>query len=238
MSALTRRTVSMLALGGVTIGLSGCGGFDDVSTVGSISTEAPPLPRRGTVRTPGYDAIYGEITGEQFPIPAFDYTVLNPDNLRARVDYPTGEPSGTIIVDPRRHSLYYVEGRGRATRYGVGVGREGFGWNGVASINVRRPWPDWIPPREMVEREPHIREQLTDTPRGKGVPGGPKSPLGARAMYLAANGADTGYRIHGTFEPETIGTDVSSGCIRMINQDIIHLYGRTTQTNRVVVLAA
>jgi lipoprotein-anchoring transpeptidase ErfK/SrfK len=117
------------------------------------------------------------------------------------------------------------------------VGREGFGWSGTAKINMRRSWPDWVPPKEMVARDPEIRSQLVATSRGPGVPGGPTSPLGARAMYLFADGRDTGYRIHGTAEPETIGTNVSSGCIRMVNQDVIHLYQRAPEGTQVIVLS-
>lgn len=102
----------------------------------------------------------------------------------------------------------------------MGVGREGFGWSGEAHVNMKRNWPDWIPPREMIERSPEIVAQLERTSRGLGVPGGQRSPLGARAMYLFGDGRDLGYRIHGTTEPETVGTNVSSGCIRMINQDM------------------
>lgn len=235
MSPQTRRSVTLLGLGALATGLSACS--SDSPIFGSFATKEPPQAPRRPVRTANYAAVYGSISGEQFPIPAFDYTSMDPDVLRANVDYPTSEAPGTIVVEPRQHVLYFVESGGRATRYGVGVGREGFGWNGIATINVRRAWPDWVPPREMVERDPAVYAQLTDTPRGRGIPGGSKSPLGARAMYLAAGGRDTGYRIHGTWEPGTIGSDVSSGCIRMINQDIIHLYGRTTQTNRVVVVA-
>ncbi len=236
MSSYTRRAVAGFSLGGMAFGLSACAGLSDMPVFGSAAPE-PPSGRRRAVRTADYAKVYGAIEGERFPIPAFDYTAMDPETLRANVDYASAEAPGTIVVEPRRHALYYVEGSGRATRYGVGVGREGFGWNGQASINVRRAWPDWVPPREMVERDPAIAAQLTDTPRGRGIPAGPKNPMAARAMILAANGRDTGYRIHGTWEPETIGTDVSSGCIRMINQDIVHLYGRTTQSNRVVVVA-
>lgn len=237
MPAFTRRSVTFLGLGLLSPGLSACAGLSDMPVFGAAAPPEPDPRRRRSVRSGDYARIYGPIAGEQFPIPAFDYTVMDPDNLRANVAYASDQAPGTIVIDPRQHVLYYVEGRGRATRYGVGVGREGFLWNGQASINVRRSWPDWVPPREMIERDPAVAAQLTDTPRGRGVPGGPKNPLGARAMILAANGRDTGYRIHGTWEPETIGSNVSSGCIRMINQDIVHLYGRTTQSNPVVVMA-
>ncbi len=102
---------------------------------------------------------------------------------------------------------------------------------------MKRDWPDWVPPKEMVARDPEIRAQLVSTERGQGVPGGSTNPLGARAMYLFAKTGDTGYRIHGTTEPETIGTHVSSGCIRLVNQDVIHLYHRSPEGARVVVLA-
>ena len=118
------------------------------------------------------------------------------------------------------------------------MGREGFGWTGKAQINMRSAWPDWVPPQEMVARDPEIRRQLGPTSRGEGVPGGAKNPLGARALYLFSETGDTGYRIHGTTEPETIGTSVSSGCVRMVNQDVIYLYGRTPESAKVIVLPA
>ena len=125
---------------------------------------------------------------------------------------------------------------GRAIRYGVGVGREGFGWSGMAEIKDKQAWPDWYPPEEMIQRQPEIKKQVEQLEGGLGVPGGPRNPLGARAMYLWQNGKDTLYRIHGTLEPWTIGTNVSSGCIRMINQDAIDLYERVPLGTKVVVL--
>lgn len=229
-SVVDRRLVTFGGLAAIGSALGGCGGLPGLFETASRDGGGP-------VRTADYAKIYGRIEGEQFPIAAFDYTSMDPGLLRANVAYRGPEPAGTVVVEPARHVLYLVEGGGRATRYGVGVGREGFGWTGVADINMRRAWPDWVPPKEMVERDPAVYAQLTDTPRGRGVPGGPKSPLGARALYLFAEGRDTGYRIHGTTEPETIGTDVSSGCVRMINQDILHLYGRTAKGAKVTVLA-
>src|SRR5918995_1396603 len=126
---------------------------------------------------------------------------------------------------------------GRAVRYGIGVGREGFGWSGSATIQEKREWPDWYPPKEMVQRQPEIRPELTRLQGGLGMPGGPRNPLGARALYLWQNNRDTLYRIHGTTEPWTIGTSVSSGCIRMINQDAIDLYDRVPLGTKVVVLS-
>ncbi len=150
---------------------------------------------------------------------------------RQRVDYETKQKPGTIIIDTRKHYLYYVLGEGRAIRYGVGVGRDGFGWKGTVSVGRKAEWPAWVPPPEMIARE---------RKRGRILParmeGGPRNPLGARALYLYQGGRDTIYRIHGTSEPWTIGLNVSSGCIRLLNRDVIDLYNRTKVGARVIVL--
>jgi lipoprotein-anchoring transpeptidase ErfK/SrfK len=125
-----------------------------------------------------------------------------------------------------------------AVRYGVGVGKAGFGWSGTATIRDKQEWPDWYPPKEMFGRRPELMEQMGELPGGPGMPGGPGNPLGARALYLWQGNKDTLYRIHGTFEPWTIGTNVSSGCIRMINQDVIDLYNHTPTGTKVVVLSS
>jgi lipoprotein-anchoring transpeptidase ErfK/SrfK len=139
------------------------------------------------------------------------------------VEYHGDEKSGTIVIDTSNKFLYLVEGGGRALRYGIGVGRPGFTWSGVKTISAKREWPDWTPPPEMLARRP-------DLPRH--MEGGPENPLGARAMYLGSSL----YRIHGSNEPWTIGTNVSSGCIRMRNEDVIDLYDRVNVGTRVVVL--
>jgi lipoprotein-anchoring transpeptidase ErfK/SrfK len=150
---------------------------------------------------------------------------------RTTVDYKTGQAPGTIIIDPREHYLYLVLGDGRAIRYGVGVGREGFGWHGTVRVGRKAEWPGWTPPPEMIARE-----------RGKGIilpaymEGGVRNPLGARALYLYNSGGDTAYRIHGSNEPWTIGRDVSSGCFRMVNRDVIDLYNRARVGAKVIVL--
>ena len=149
----------------------------------------------------------------------------------------TSEAPGTIIVDPRSRYLYLVEGNGTALRYGVGVGRQGFAWSGTATINSKQEWPDWYPPKEMFDRQPELMEQMGELPGGPGMAGGPGNPLGARALYLWQGNKDTLYRIHGTFEPWTIGTNASSGCIRMINQDVIDLYERVPLGAKVIVLS-
>ena len=142
---------------------------------------------------------------------------------RQIVAYPTHEAPGTIIIDTPNTYLYYVLGGGQAIRYGIGVGREGFTWSGVQTITKKAEWPDWTPPPEMIARQPYLPRHMA---------GGPGNPLGARAMYLGG----TVYRIHGTNAPQTIGTKVSSGCIRLTNQDVVDLYSRANVGTRVIVL--
>jgi lipoprotein-anchoring transpeptidase ErfK/SrfK len=183
-----------------------------------------------------YSAIYGPVAGERFPVPAVSLSGIHPNYLRRAVSYPSNETPGTIIIDPHSRYLYLVQGSGRALRYGIGVGRQGFGWSGVATIRDKQEWPDWYPPKEMIQRQPELKRHMSQLRSGPGVAGGPGNPLGARAMYLWQGNKDTLYRIHGTNEPETIGQSVSSGCIRMLNQDVIDLYQRTPLGSKVVVL--
>ena len=153
-----------------------------------------------------------------------DITAEMPARLRRQVvNYSTSEAPGTIIIDTPNTYLYFVLGDGKAIRYGIGVGRQGFTWSGVKSIERKSEWPDWIPPAEMLQRQPYLPRFMA---------GGPGNPLGARAMYLSGSE----YRIHGTNAPATIGERVSSGCIRMVNDDVIDLYGRTHVGTKVVVL--
>ncbi len=147
------------------------------------------------------------------------------------VEYRTAEKPGTIIIDTSKRRLYYVLKGGRAIRYGVGVGRQGFQWSGTARIKRKAEWPGWRPPAEMIERERAIGRELPEY-----MPGGPNNPLGARALYLFQGSRDTLYRIHGTNQPQTIGQAVSSGCIRMINEEVIDLYRRTRMGAKVIVL--
>ena len=147
--------------------------------------------------------------------------------LPALVDDPTGESPGTIVVDTKQRYLYLVLADGKAQRYGVGVGREGFGWTGRVAVGRKAEWPTWTPPAEMRKRQPHLPVSMK---------GGPNNPLGARALYLYDGGRDTIFRIHGSNEPGTIGHAVSSGCIRMRNEDVIELYSRAPVGTRVVVM--
>jgi len=148
---------------------------------------------------------------------------VRPELRRTVVDYRGKEAPGTIIVDTPNKFLYYVMGGGQAMRYGIGVGRDGFTWSGVHAISRKAEWPDWYPPQEMIARQPYLPRMTA---------GGPGNPLGARAMYIG----NTVYRIHGTNAPQTIGRNVSSGCIRMMNEDVVDLYSRVQVGSKVVVL--
>jgi len=181
----------------------------------STSASAAPLPLFPFVMTPPVQA-------------APDQNEVAPAQLPARlkrqiVSYPTREAPGTVIIDTPNTYLYYVLGNGQAIRYGIGVGRDGFTWSGVQSVTKKAEWPDWTPPPEMIARQPYLPRYMA---------GGPGNPLGARAMYLGG----TVYRIHGTNAPETIGTHVSSGCIRLTNQDVSDLYSRVNVGTKVIVL--
>jgi lipoprotein-anchoring transpeptidase ErfK/SrfK len=148
------------------------------------------------------------------------------------VSYPTNEAPGTIIVNTGERRLYYVLGDGQAIQYGVGVGRQGFQWSGVAKVGAKREWPAWHPPQEMIQRE--LAQYGRQLPAR--MEGGPGNPLGARALYLYENGRDTLYRIHGTNEPRSIGLATSSGCIRMLNEEVIDLYNRVSMGAKVIVI--
>ena len=196
------------------------------------------VPLRALAQGADPDQLYAAVPGEPFPVPAIDLSRVRNRFLRQIVYYDSNEEAGTIIIDPGRRFLYLINGDGRALRYGVGVGREGFAWSGVANIHSKQEWPDWYPPKEMLQRDPSIMQVMHKLRGGIGMPGGPGNPLGARAMYLWQGNKDTLYRIHGTIEPWTIGTSVSSGCIRMINQDVMDLYDRVPVGTKVIVLPA
>jgi lipoprotein-anchoring transpeptidase ErfK/SrfK len=166
---------------------------------------------------------------EMFAVEPVDLTAIDPRYWRQLVANRTGEAAGTIVVDPDARFLWLVMENDMAMRYGVGVGRDGFAWHGTATIARKAPWPRWTPPPEMIRRQPELKMWAA------GMAGGPENPLGARALYLYQNGKDTLYRLHGTNEPDSIGQAVSSGCIRLLNADVIDLYGRVPIGSRVVV---
>jgi lipoprotein-anchoring transpeptidase ErfK/SrfK len=192
---------------------------------GTAATAGPALPKPE-------DNVYVAKSDGTYTVPALPVDQIPEPYRRQVVDYETDQAPGTIIIDPSQKVLYYVMGKKKALRYGIAVGKEGFQWSGEAVVAEKKPWPTWTPPPEMIDRKPEL-EKWKD-----GQPGGPTNPLGARAIYLLSNGVDYGYRIHGTPEWQSIGRNASSGCIRMINQDVMDLYERVQGGEKVIVLTA
>jgi lipoprotein-anchoring transpeptidase ErfK/SrfK len=191
-------------------------GIEGAAAPGEVTGSVPNSAGTGSTSTVA--ALPPEYQPEQGPPQE-----LPPQFRRQIVDYPTNQPPRTIVVDTMHTYLYLVLGHGKALRYGIGVGREGFTWSGTERISRMKEWPDWYPPKEMIARQPYLPRFMA---------GGETNPLGARALYLG----NTLYRIHGTNQPSTIGTYVSSGCIRLTNDNIEDLYDRVTVGTRVVVL--
>jgi lipoprotein-anchoring transpeptidase ErfK/SrfK len=190
-------------------------GTANAQVLGYAPAPQNSFPSNGIMATPDDSAVPAEGRGSSYVLP---------ERLRRTVvTLATGEAPGTVIIDTGNTTLYYVLGQGRAIRYGVGVGREGFTWSGVQTISRKAEWPDWHPPTQMIARQPYLPRFMA---------GGPGNPLGARAMYLGSSE----YRIHGTNDPTTIGKFVSSGCIRLTNEDVADLFSRVDVGTRVVVL--
>ncbi|HLQ17699.1 MAG TPA: L,D-transpeptidase [Tabrizicola sp.] len=185
-----------------------------------------PLPKAG-------ENVYVATMDAGIEIPALPVDKIPETHRRQVVAYETDQPPGTIIINPKTKLLYYVLGKNKAIRYGIAVGKAGFEWSGEAIVAEKKPWPRWIPPKEMIARRPELAK-FDEV----GQPGGPTNPLGARAIYLTSGGRDYGYRIHGTPEWQSIGRNASSGCIRMINQDVLDLYSRVKGGEKVIVLTA
>jgi len=182
--------------------------------------------------SPAARAMYAALPGERFPIPAARIDRLAPRYYRQVVADPTGERPGTVVVDTPERYLYWVMEGGRAMRYGVGIGRDGFTWGGRGTIAYKRAWPRWTPPPEMIGRQPELEIYR------HGMEPSLENPLGARALYIFQNGADTLYRLHGTTEVATIGKAVSSGCVRLLSQDVIDLYERVPSGSPIIVRQA
>ena len=189
----------------------------------TVSTAAPPV---GKVAA----GVYVATKDGSYLLPAVPVEKVPTEFQRQTVAYTTDQPVGTIIINTQAKHLYLVIGKNKAIRYGISVGRAGFEWSGEALITDRKAYPTWFPPAEMIERKPELAKWE------KGQPGSPENPLGVRALYLTTNGVDYGYRIHGTPEWFSIGKNASSGCIRMIHQDVIDLYNRVPLGTKVVVL--
>jgi lipoprotein-anchoring transpeptidase ErfK/SrfK len=197
-----------------------------VGTMAASPASAQALSYANDAPTMAWPSLDNRVQAPQdqtAPVPQRDTDVLPPALRRQVVDYAGSEAPGTIVIDTTHTVLYYVLSDHRAMRYGVGVGREGFTWSGTEIVSRKAEWPDWIPPSEMIARQPYL-------PRF--VAGGPGNPLGARAMYLG----ESKYRIHGTNDPTTIGKFVSSGCIRLTNTDVQDLYSRVSVGTKVIVL--
>ncbi|MGL4238685.1 L,D-transpeptidase [Tabrizicola sp.] len=196
------------------------------TTTGPTASSQPGLPKAD-------ENVYVASMDAGITIPALPVEEIPESHRRQVVAYESDQPPGTIIINPKTRLLYYVLGKNKAIRYGISVGKAGFEWSGEAIISEKKQWPRWIPPKEMIARKPELA-QYDEV----GQPGGPTNPLGARALYLTSGGRDYGYRIHGTPEWQSIGRNASSGCIRMINQDVIDLYGRIQGGEKVIVLTA
>ncbi len=222
-SLLTRRSFVQLAAVTSLGMLGGCVSMPEVASV----------PRVDPRKNPFYDMIYGPKPDELFPLPAIPYETIDPRYLRQEVADPTGERPGTIVVDTAERFLYLVREDGMALRYGVGIGREGFAWSGRAIIQWKRKWPTWTPPEDMIAREPELQQYSA---ANGGMPPGLMNPLGARALYIFQNGQDTLYRLHGNPDYTSIGKAVSSGCVRLINQDICDLYDRVPNKTAILVV--
>ncbi len=176
-------------------------------------------------------ANYGPKPQEEHPLPGMPLDKIKPELRRAEIDYPSDEKPGTVIVDTPARRLYYVLGNNKAIRYAVSVGREGLQLRGNAYVGRKAEWPSWTPTQNMIKRDPDRYAKLAG-----GMPGGPNNPLGARALYLYRGGNDLHFRIHGTNQPESIGYAMSSGCIRMLNYDVIDLYDRVPTGTKVIVI--
>jgi lipoprotein-anchoring transpeptidase ErfK/SrfK len=222
MLTLASRLVAATCL---SLALSACVVDPSATGSGVMTADLPKAPQL-------IEGVYSAKADNEFNVPAVPVEKVPQQFQRQTVAYETDQPVGTIIIDPASKHLFLVTGKKTAIRYGISVGKAGFQWSGEALITGRKPWPTWTPPKEMIERKPELSKWE------KGQPGGLDNPLGARALYLTTNGIDYGYRIHGTPEWKSIGRNASSGCIRMINQDVIDLYERVPDNTKVIVLNA
>ncbi len=225
---LSRRGfLNAAALGAASVAVSAC------TTTGSAPPPVePPPPTYEEPPLGDYATMYGPMTDSGFDLPAIPIKKMDQQFLRQIVPDPTGQRPGTIVVDTTNHFLYLVREGGQAIRYGVGLGRAGFEWAGDAVVQWKQKWPKWTPPDEMVARQPELEQYSA---KNGGMPGGLKNPLGARAHYLFHDNVDTLYRLHGSPEWNSIGKSVSSGCVRLMNQDVIDLYDRVPPKTPVIV---
>lgn len=217
---LGRRQFMLGATSLSSLALAGCATTDGP---GAAQAARPVIPAE--IRQ-----MYGPLPDEEFPIPAVRLELLDPKYWRQMVPDPTGERPGTIVVDTPNRFLYLVGADGQAMRYGVGIGRDGFRWGGRGMIAYKREWPTWTPPSEMIVRQPELEQYR------HGMPPGLDNPLGPRALYIFEDGKDTLYRLHGNMDVTSIGQAVSSGCVRLLFQDVIDLYQRVPSRTPIHVI--
>ncbi len=234
---LNRRSLLSGGLALTTAMLAGCSSNPKKTRIAKA-----PFPLRPQMPfVANYPQIYGPVKDGGFDLPGIPWEKINPRFLRQMVDNPTGEPAGRLVVRTSEHMVYYTLSSGKAMRYGVGLGREGFEWSGRAEVKRKSEWPKWHPPEEMIEREPKLEKYRTTYNKKEatwdgGMDGGPNNPLGARALYIYQGEVDTLYRLHGSPEWNSIGKSVSSGCVRLINQDVIDLYSRVSEGTPILVV--
>jgi len=219
-----RRFLSLAAAGSASIAVSAC-------TTGPGQPVPPPAVGPATAPL-NYREIYGQKVDDGFTVPAVPIDRVSSEFYRQVVNDPTGEAPGTIVVDTSGHHLYLVQPGGKALRYGVGLGRAGFEWSGRAVVQWKRKWPTWTPPAEMIARQPELAKYSAEN---GGMKPGITNPLGARALYIFQDNVDTLYRLHGSPEWNSIGKSVSSGCVRLMNQDIMDLYDRVPNKTPIIV---
>ena len=196
----------------------------------ATTTPTVPVTPPSPAIPPEYRAMYAALPNERFPIPAADIHLIDPIYWRQEVTNTTGEKPGTVVVDTPSRLLYWTMEDGRAMRYGVGIGRDGFAWEGRGHVAYGREWPTWTPPSEMIDRQPELE------PYRHGMEPALENPLGPRALYIHQGNWDTLYRLHGNMDARSICQAVSSGCVRLLFQDVIDLYGRVRWGAPIVVV--
>lgn len=211
--------------------LAGAGSLATLFLAGCATSGSSRLAEDATQAVPpDVLAMYAALPNERFPIPRARIELVEPQFWRQVVSDPTGERPGTVVVDTAQRFLYLVQEDGMALRYGVGIGRDGFTWSGRGIIQYKREWPTWTPPAEMVARQPELE------PYRNGMAPSLENPLGARALYIFKDGRDTIYRLHGATDERTIGKAISSGCVRLLNQDVIDLHARVPSGSPILVM--
>lgn len=225
-SHLSRRSF-VLGSVSMTAALAGCTTSSQPSVVPAVAQRPIVPPSEAELQ-----ARYAAVEDAGHKLPAIPYQQIDPKYYRQRVIDPTGEKPGTVVVDTPNRFLYVTEPGGTAMRYGVGLGRDGFAWEGEGIVHWRQPWPRWKVPSDMIARQPSLARFSVEN---GGMDPGIKNPLGARALYIFQNGQDTLYRLHGSPEWQSIGKATSSGCVRLVNQDVMDLYTRVPYHARIVV---